>query len=86
MQSHLLQIYRTELGQHLLFFLESLCRGRGFKSRGRGGRTSRGGSRGGRGIMKGFGPHGHGRGRMKDGAMNGLAPIRYFLYLNTVCC
>lgn len=45
---------------------------------------SRGGLRGGRGMMKGFGPPGHGRGRMKDGVMNGLAPMRYFTYLNTV--
>lgn len=39
---------------------------------------SQGGLRGGRGMMKGFGPPGHGRGRMKDGAVNGLGPMRYF--------
>ncbi|KAI3363717.1 hypothetical protein L3Q82_001333 [Scortum barcoo] len=51
--------------------------GRGFKGRGRGGRMSRGGGmRGGRGMMKGFGPPGHGRGRPKDGGMNGFAPMR----------
>lgn len=57
-----------------------LLRGRGFKSRGgRGGRMSRGGMRGGvgRGMIKGFGPPGFGRGRGKDGAMNGFAPMRY---------
>ncbi|XP_067338804.1 splicing factor 3B subunit 4 isoform X2 [Channa argus] len=55
---------------------ESKSRGRGSKVRGRGGRMSRGGMRGGRGMMKGFGPPGYGRGRMKDGSMNGLAPMR----------
>ena len=38
---------------------------------------NRGGMRGGRGMIKGFGPPGHGRGRGKDGAMNGFAPMRY---------
>ncbi|XP_018528137.1 splicing factor 3B subunit 4 isoform X2 [Lates calcarifer] len=56
--------------------IENKSRGRGVKGRGRGGWMSRGGLRGGRGMMKGFGPPGHGRGRMKDGAMNGLAPMR----------
>ncbi|XP_062267883.1 uncharacterized protein si:ch211-51e12.7 isoform X1 [Platichthys flesus] len=51
-------------------------RGRGFRGRGRGGRMSRGVMRGGRSIMKGFGPPGHGRGRMKDGGMNGFEPMR----------
>lgn len=60
----------------------SLLRGRGFKSRGRGGRMSRGSMRGGRGMIKGFGPPGYGRGRGKDGAINGFAPMRYG-YLNT---
>ncbi|AWP20092.1 putative wiskott-Aldrich syndrome protein -like [Scophthalmus maximus] len=32
--------------------------------------------RGGRGMMKGFGPPGHGRGRVRGGAMNGFAPMR----------
>ncbi|XP_066553563.1 rRNA 2'-O-methyltransferase fibrillarin [Amia ocellicauda] len=51
-------------------------RGRGFKSRGRGGRTGRGG-RGGRGMMmKGHGPPGRGRARGRDGAMNGFGPGR----------
>lgn len=54
----------------------SLLRGRGFKSRGRGGRMGRGSMRGGRGMMKGFGPPGHWRGRPKDGPMNGFAPMR----------
>lgn len=39
-----------------------------------------GGMRGGRGMMmKGFGPPGRGRGRGRDGAMNGLGPglMRY---------
>lgn len=53
----------------------SLLRGHGFKGRGRGGRMGRGGMRGGRGMMKGFGPPG--RDRLKDGAMNGFAPMRY---------
>lgn len=39
---------------------------------------SRGGMRGGRGMMKGFGPPGHGRGRPKDGGMNGFVPMRYY--------
>lgn len=39
---------------------------------------SRGGMRGGRGMIKGFGPPGYGRGRGKDGAMNGYAPMRYW--------
>lgn len=55
----------------------NLFRGHGFKGRGRGGRMSRGGMRGGRGMMKGFGPPGYGRGRQKDGPMNGFAPMRY---------
>ncbi|XP_069577792.1 histidine-rich glycoprotein isoform X2 [Brachyistius frenatus] len=55
---------------------EIKSRGRGFKGRVRGGRMSRGGMRGGRGMMKGFGPPGHGRGRAKDGGMNGLGPVR----------
>lgn len=58
----------------------NLLRGRGSKGRGRGGRMSRGGMCGGRGMIKGFGPPGHGRGRMKDGAMNGLAPMRCFTH------
>lgn len=37
----------------------------------------RGSMRGGRGLMKGYGPPGHGRGRPKDAPMNGFAPIRY---------
>lgn len=44
------------------------------RGRGRGGRMSRGG---GRGMMQGFGPPGHGRGRPKDGPMNGCGPMRY---------
>lgn len=61
-----------------VFPLLSSFRGRGAKGRGRGGRMSRGGMRGGRGMMKGFGPPGPGRGRVKDGAMNGFGPMRYF--------
>lgn len=60
-----------------IYFFFYLLRGRGFRGRGRGGRMSRGVMRGGRGMMKGFGPPGHGRGRLKDGAMNGFAPMRY---------
>lgn len=60
-----------------VFLISLLLRGRGFKGRGRGGRMSRGGMRGGRGMMKGFGPPGHGRGRLRDGTMNGFAPMRY---------
>lgn len=76
----LLQLYTVETGLlavslHIFFFY--LLRGRGFRGRGRGGRMSRGVMRGGRGMMKGFGPPGHGRGRLKDGAMNGFAPMRY---------
>lgn len=55
----------------------SPLRGRGFRGRGRGGSMSRGGMRGGRGMMKGFGPPGRGRGRPKDGPMNGFGPMRY---------
>lgn len=58
---------------HICFCLH---RGRGFKGRGRGGRMNRGGMRGGRSMMKVFGPPGHGRGRPKDGPMNGFAPMR----------
>lgn len=47
------------------------------RGRGRGGRTSRGGMRGGRGMMQGFGPPGHGRGRPEDGPMNRCGPMRY---------
>ncbi|XP_020488536.2 actin nucleation-promoting factor WAS isoform X1 [Labrus bergylta] len=54
--------------------MDNKARGRGF--RGRGGRMSRGGMRGGRGMMKGFGPPGHERGRLKHGPMNGFAPMR----------
>ncbi|KAL6459705.1 hypothetical protein MHYP_G00314640 [Metynnis hypsauchen] len=51
-------------------------RGREFRGRGRGGRMGRGG-RGGRAMMnKGFGPPGRGRGRSRDGFMNGFGPIR----------
>ncbi|KAM7367842.1 hypothetical protein PAMP_014113 [Pampus punctatissimus] len=53
---------------------ENKARGRGFRGRGRGVWMSRGGMRG--GMIKGFGPPGHGRGRGKDGAMNGFAPMR----------
>lgn len=67
-------------GNFLIYISLNSLRGRGVKGRGRGGWMSRGGLRGGRGMMKGFGPPGHGRGRMKDGAMNGLAPMRYFTY------
>ncbi|XP_034384057.1 basic salivary proline-rich protein 3 [Cyclopterus lumpus] len=51
-------------------------RGHGFKSRDGGGRIGRGGMHGGRGLMKGFEPPGYGRGRAKEGTMNGFAPMR----------
>ncbi|KAJ4928769.1 hypothetical protein JOQ06_004394 [Pogonophryne albipinna] len=53
--------------------VDNTFRGRGFRSRGR---MSRGGMRGGRGMIKGFGPPGYGRGRGREGAMNGFAPMR----------
>ncbi|KAF3849923.1 hypothetical protein F7725_019642, partial [Dissostichus mawsoni] len=56
--------------------LDNTFRGRGFRSRSRGGRMSRGVMRGGRGMIKGFGPPGYGRGRGREGAMNGFAPMR----------
>lgn len=55
-----------------------ICRGRGMKFRGRGGRMGRG-IRGGRGMMmmmKGFRPPGHMRGRGRDGFTNGFGPMR----------
>lgn len=55
----------------------SPLRGHGFKGRGRGGRLHRGNMRGGRGMMKGFGPPAPGRGRPRNGPMNGFAPMRY---------
>ncbi|KAM4633227.1 uncharacterized protein ACJ7VT_016682 [Polymixia lowei] len=56
---------------------EHKASGRGFKGRGRVARMSRGIMRGGRGMMmKGFGPPGCGRGRGRDGVMNGLRPMR----------
>ncbi|XP_056284531.1 basic salivary proline-rich protein 2 isoform X2 [Pseudoliparis swirei] len=56
--------------------MDHTFRGHGFKSRGGGGRIGRGGMRGGRGMMKGFEPPGYGRGRSKEGAMNGFTPMR----------
>ncbi|XP_033999629.1 splicing factor 3B subunit 4 [Trematomus bernacchii] len=56
--------------------VDNTFRGRGFRSRGQGGLMSRGGMRGGRGMIKGFGPPGYGRGRGREGAMNGFAPMR----------
>ncbi|XP_029281641.1 cleavage and polyadenylation specificity factor subunit 6 isoform X2 [Cottoperca gobio] len=56
--------------------MDNKFRGHGFKSRGRGGRMSRGAMFGGRGMMKGFGPPGYWRGQGKDGAMNGFSPMR----------
>ncbi|XP_063757964.1 cleavage and polyadenylation specificity factor subunit 6 isoform X2 [Eleginops maclovinus] len=56
--------------------VDNKFRGRGFKSRGRGGLMSRGSMRGGRGMVKGFAPTGYGRGGGREGAMNGFSPMR----------